>query len=234
MSRGNKFLSALPIRVREQIERHLYQVELPRGGTVAQAYSTLQTAYFPKDVTFSVDLTLSNGASFSTGFIGSDGLLGAGLSLDDRVCIYAVNVLVDGSAYAMPMSRLKELLLQMPELRKRALAYDQYLLAQVQQNAACAALHDLPERLSSWLLRLRALAGDEINITQSRIALMLGVRRTSVTACMVELQRVQAIECKRGEICIVDSKKLRASSCGCHADITSHHRRLFEASFDDT
>lgn len=234
MSRGSKFISALTMGAREQVERHLYQVELPRGSTVAQAYSVLQTAYFPNDVTFSVDFPLSNGASFSTGFIGCDGLLGAGLSLDDRVCLYDVNVLVGGSAYAMPMSRLKELLLQMPELRRRAVAYEQYFLAQVQQNAACTALHDLPERLSSWLLRLRALAGNEISITQSKIALMLGVRRTSVTACMVELQRIQAIECQRGEICIVDSKKLRASACGCHADISSHHRRLFEASFDDS
>lgn len=233
MGRDSKFLSALSASAREHVARHRFQVELRRGDRVAQAYSVAQTAYFPIDLTFSVDIPLSNGASFSTGFIGSDGLLGAGLSLDDRVCLYNVSVLAGGSAYAMPMSRLKELLLQMPELRKRALAYDQFFLAQVQQNAACAALHDLPSRLSSWLLRVKAHAGSKINVTQSEIALMLGVRRTSVTECMVDLQRIQAIECRRGEIHIVDSKKVRAIACGCQADISSHYRRILEVCFDD-
>jgi CRP-like cAMP-binding protein len=233
VSRGSKFLSALPIGARDVIERHLTEVRLRRGQTVAQAYSVLETAYFPKDSVFSVDLPLSNGASFSTGFIGSDGLLGAGMSLDDRVCLYNVSVMVGGFAYVMPMSRLKELLLKMPELRKRALAYDQYFLAQVQQSAACIALHDLPGRLSSWLLRVKALAGSKISMTQSEIALMLGVRRTSVTACMVELQHAGAIESRRGEIQIVDSKKIRAMACGCQVDISSHYRRLFEVGFDE-
>lgn len=233
MSRGSKFLSELPIGARDAIERYLTEVRLMRGQTVALAYSVLETAYFPKNSVFSVDLPLSNGASFSTGFIGSEGLLGAGMSLDDRVCLYNVSVLVDGFAYEMPMSRLKELLLQTPELRKRALAYDQYFLAQVQQSAACAALHDLPRRLSSWLLRVKALSGGKILMTQSEIALMLGVRRASVTACMVELQHAGAIESRRGEIQIVDSKKIRERSCGCQADISSHYRRLFDVGFDN-
>jgi CRP-like cAMP-binding protein len=233
VSRGSKFLSELPIGARDAIERYLTEVRLMRGQTVALAYSVLETAYFPKNSVFSVDLPLSNGASFSTGFIGSEGLLGAGMSLDDRVCLYNVSVLVDGFAYVMPMSRLKELLLQTPELRKRALAYDQYFLAQVQQSAACAALHDLPRRLSSWLLRVKALSGGKILMTQSEIALMLGVRRASVTACMVELQHAGAIESRRGEIQIVDSKKIRERSCGCQADISSHYRRLFDVGFDN-
>lgn len=196
-------------------------------------HAKLQAAFFPIDLTFAVAIESKSHASFCTGFIGSDGLLGAGLSLDDRVCLYGVTVVTSGRAFTLPMSRLRDLLLQVPELRKRALAYDQFFLAQVQQTAACGALHELPGRLSSCLMRLRAHAGNEFNLTQSELAQMLGVRRTSITESALALQRAGAIGYQRGAISLLSARKLRATSCGCHEEIATHYARLFNASFDD-
>jgi CRP-like cAMP-binding protein len=229
---GSEFLSELAPAALKLIQPHLTKVDLVSGVVLARPYSKIDTAYFPIDVTLVVDIELAKDASFSTGLIGRDGLLGAGMALDDRVCLYSVTVLAAGSAYSIPVEQLKKLLLEIPELRKRALAYEQYFLAQVQQTAACSALHELPGRLSSWFLRLREYAGDELNLTQSDIAQMLGVRRTSVTECALELQRAGAIDYRRGAISILDKRKLEKASCGCHAEVADHFSRLFEESFE--
>jgi CRP-like cAMP-binding protein len=202
-----------------------------KGHIVARPYSKLETAYFPIEVTFAVDIELANGVPFLTGIIGKDGLIGGGMSLDDRVCLYSVTALTPGRAFSMPMSSLRDLLLQIPELRKRALAYDQYFLAQVQQTAACGALHRLAGRLSSLLLRLQVSVGNELDLTQTDIARMLGFRRQSVTECAAVLQKIGAIEYRRGEMSILNLTKLRKMSCGCDAEISAHFARLFEESF---
>lgn len=233
MAPTSEFLSALPAKARRLIEPHLTMVRLERGAALARPYSKLEIAYFPIDCVLSVDLEISGGVTFCTGLIGSDGLLGAGMSLDDRVCLYGVGVMAGGAAFALSMSRLRDLLLQIPELRKRALAYDQFFLTQVQQTAACSALHEAPERLSAWLLRVRRYVGNEISLTQNALAQMLGVRRTTVTDAALALQRVGAIDYRRGDISIVDGKKVHELSCGCHMEIASHYDRLFQAKFND-
>lgn len=233
MAPSSEFLSALSAKTRRLIDPHLTVVRLERGAALARPYSKLEIAYFPSDCVLSVDVEISGGATFCSDLIGSDGLLGAGMSLDDRVCLYGVSVMAGGVAFALSMSRLRDLLLQIPEFRKRALAYDQFFLAQVQQTAACSALHEAPERLSAWLLRVRRYVGNEISLTQNALAQMLGVRRTTVTDAALALQRVGAIDYRRGDISIVDGNKVHELSCGCHIEIASHYDRLFQAKFTD-
>lgn len=233
MASFSAFLSALPVKSRDVIKSHLTEVKLERGAILARPHSKLEIAYLPIDCVLSVDIQISDGVTFCTGLIGSDGLLGAGMSLDDRVCLYGVSALTSGSAFVLTMSRLKELLLEIPEFRKRALAYDQFFLAQVQQTAACSALHEAPARLGAWLLRLQEYAGDEISLTQNALAQMLGVRRTTVTDAALALQRAGAIDYRRGDISIVSGMKIEKLACGCHNEIRSHYNRLFQPTFGE-
>lgn len=97
------FLLSLTDSSRKLVQRHLSEVLMDKGHVVALPYSKLETAYFPVDVAFAADIELASGASFLTGIIGNDGLLGAGMSLDDRVCLYSVTALTHGRAFSMPM-----------------------------------------------------------------------------------------------------------------------------------
>jgi CRP-like cAMP-binding protein len=52
-----------------------------------------------------------------------------------------------------------------------------------------------------------------IQITHESMAILLGARRASVSQAIAELQRAGLIECRRGEISILDRAGLEAASC---------------------
>jgi hypothetical protein len=66
-------------------------------------------------------------------------------------------------------------------IRNLILRYKKSLLAQVQQTAACNALHNLEERLARWLLQAWDRTDNCLPLTQDFISEMLAVRRTTVT-----------------------------------------------------
>ena len=57
---------------------------------------------------------------------------------------------------------------------------------------------------------------DEFLLTQEFLAMMLGVRRTGVTAAAGALQRAGLIRYKRGNVSIIDRRGLKRRSCECY------------------
>ena len=84
---------------------------------------------------------------------------------------------------------IRQLADELPAFRGLLVKYEQFFLAQVQQTAACNALHDVQSRTCKWLLRMQELAGDELPLTQEFLAQMMGVRRSTVTEVASELQK---------------------------------------------
>ena len=95
--------------------------------------------------------------------------------------------------------------------------FNEGLLAQVQQTAACNALHELDERLCRWLLQTQDRVGsNNISLTHEFLSQMLAVRRTTVTLVARGLQKAGIIQYRRGKIEILDRKKLEKRSCECY------------------
>src|SRR5690606_17487908 len=70
------------------------------------------------------------------------------------------------------------------------LRYTQALITQMAQTAVCNRHHSLDQQLCHWLLiSLDRLSGNDLIMTQERIANMLGVRREGVTEAALKLQR---------------------------------------------
>jgi len=117
---------------------------------------------------------------------------------------------------------------QSDRIRNLVLRYKESLLAQVQQTAACNALHHLEERLARWLLQaLDRTDGSNIPLTQELISQMLAVRRSTVTVIAGKLQEAGLIRYHRGRIEIVDRLKLEEAACECYGTI----RRRTDAVF---
>lgn len=95
------------------------------------------------------------------------------------------------------------------------------------QCAACNGLHSVMPRCCRWLLLSQDRAqSDVVPLTQEFLAIMLGVRRTSVTDVLRPLQERGWIQSGGGEIVVLDRTGLESCSCECYQIIAEQHRRL--------
>ena len=71
------------------------------------------------------------------------------------------------------------------------------------------------------------IEGNAIPLTHEFLALMLGVRRASVTEVLKPIQDRGWIQSNRGEITVLNRKGLESGSCECYGIITNHQNQLF-------
>ena len=131
--------------------------------------------------------------------------VGAGAPLDGGIAINEAMVQVDMSAGFVAIGLLKKLAADSETLRASFSRHEEMVLAQVQQVAACNALHSLEQRLSRWLLQARDLVNDDVlPLTQNFLSQMLGVHRSSLTLIARRLQEAGLINYHHGSIQIRD------------------------------
>jgi CRP-like cAMP-binding protein len=95
--------------------------------------------------------------------------------------------------------------------------YAQTSVAQMMQVTACNARHNVHERCCRWLLMTHDRVGrNDFALSQEFLAMMLGVRRQSVTLVAGTLQEAGLIVYKHGHITVLDRPALEAGSCECY------------------
>jgi CRP-like cAMP-binding protein len=171
---------------------------------LAETHQRIQKVYFPHTGIISCVVELVGGGAIETGKIGKDGEFGASQALDDKVSLNHVVIQVPGTASVIDSDLIKEMANELSAFRGLLVKYEQFFLSQVQQTAACNAVHTVQARTCKWLLRMHELAGSDLPLTQDFLAQMMGVRRTSVTEVAGELHRAGMITYSRGRIHIKD------------------------------
>jgi CRP-like cAMP-binding protein len=225
--RDNALLNPLDPTTFARIQQHLSTVELHHGMVLAESHRPVEKVYFPHSGIISCVVRLRNGNMITTGMIGNDGEFGAGHAMDDRLSLNYVMVQVAGRASVIGSDELCKLANELPPFKELLLNYEQFFLAQVQQTAACNAVHNIQDRTCKWLLRMHDLAGVDLPLTQEFLAEMIGVRRTSVTGVAVSLQDAGMISYSRGDIHLDDLPQIEQSACECRDELRSHYRSLF-------
>jgi len=87
----------------------------------------------------------------------------------------------------------------------------------------------LEQRCCRWLLMTHdRMQSDEFLLTQEFLAMMLGVRRTGVTAAAGALQRAGLVRYKRGKVTIIDRRGLIRRSCECYGVSKKEFDRLLD------
>ena len=113
------------------------------------------------------------------------------------------------------------------ELRELFLRFAQYYSDQLAQGVACNRLHTMEERCARWLLMTHdRVQGDDFELKQEFLALMLGVRRAGVSVAMGILQSAGIIRYARGHIMIRDRARLEEASCACYHITRTAFQRL--------
>jgi CRP-like cAMP-binding protein len=104
-----------------------------------------------------------------------------------------------------------------PRLERQLQQFSQNLAMQATQIAACNRRHEVDERLARWLLMSADRIGSSsVPLTQEFLAQMLGTRRASVTVAAGILQRAGLITHTRGDVEIIDRRKLEEVACECY------------------
>jgi Mn-dependent DtxR family transcriptional regulator len=67
---------------------------------------------------------------------------------------------------------------------------------------------------------------DVLPLTQDFLAIMLGVRRPSVTLAASTLHQAGLIEYTRGKITVLDRQRLEAAACECYRATQTAYERL--------
>lgn len=224
---SNHFLRSLPPQDAKLLQLALKLVELPSGTVLYKADDTITRVYFPYSGMVSYVVGVVSGEIVEAGVIGRNSVVGAGAPLDGSVAINEAMVQVAMSAGAVEIGLLKQLATSSDTLRTSFARHEEMALAQVQQVAACNALHSLEQRLSRWLLQARDLLNaDVLPLTQNFLSQMLGVHRSSLTLVARRLQEAGLIDYRHGNIQVRDAEALKDVSCECYNAINARFIRL--------
>lgn len=225
-AQGNQLLAMLPADALAALCGDLLTVDLPSEHLVAQPGDDIRRVYFPHCGIVSFMVEVSDGAVVQTSMVGRDGVIGAAQAIDDKVSINKIIVQIPVTATVIDRDRLREVMRVSPSIRKMLAAHEQFFVADIQQTAACNALHSAEARMCRWMLRMMDLVGRDFPLTQEYLAAMIGVRRSTVSDVASRLQNERILTYSRGEIHIDDVGRLRGAACECYAAVRHNYLRL--------
>jgi CRP-like cAMP-binding protein len=224
---GNVLLAGLPAEDLSLLEPHLKDLALAQGQVLQEQGARVEHVYFPHSGMVSLLTVMQQGEAVETATVGREGVIGAMSGLGSRHASTTAIVQVPATAARLSVTRFHTAACKSERIREMVARFNEALLVQVQQTAACHALHDVEARLSRWLLQTHdRTESDLIPLTQEFLSQMLGVRRTTVTLVARSLQQSGLIRYHRGQIMIVDRKGLEETACECYGAV----RRQFERS----
>jgi CRP-like cAMP-binding protein len=216
-SRTNNLLAAMPRQAYQRMLTGFEPVKLAYGQTLYEPAARIRYVYFPIDCLVSLLTAVDRNRTLEVGMVGNEGMVGMPMALG--IGISAVHALVQGKGTALRMTAARfraEFKSSIP-LQRALFRYTHLLMAQVSQTAACNRFHVAEARLARWLLMTAdRLHSSEFRLTHEFLAHMLGVRRVGVTKAASILERKKCIEYSRGNIRILDRKRLEASACTCY------------------
>jgi CRP-like cAMP-binding protein len=227
--RRNRLLASLSQDEQERLAPFLDLVPLPRNTRVAERGERIEHVYFPIDAVTSTLMELSEGDSVEVGLMGAEGVTGLSLLYTEDASNSTIIVQIAGSGMRMRADDFRHQIVERGgPTYQLLLRYANAFMEMVAQVAACNASHDIQQRFARWLLMAHdRVARDTFPLTHEYAALMLGVRRASVTQAANGLRVMGAIGYESGVVRIVDREVLQKASCGCYPVIERAIETIF-------
>ena len=223
--RGNRLLLSLAGTDVALLAPHCREMSLRQGSILQEQEEPVEEVYFPLSGVISLVTVMERGDMLQTAMIGSEGAIGALGGLGPRNAFSRALVQLPGKAVVIPVALFQAAVDQSHRFRNLILRYKEMLLAQVQQTAACNALHPLEARLARWLLQaLDRVDTPDLPLTQGFIAHMLGTHRSTISVMARKLQEANLISYSRGRILVLDWPKLEETACECYRKIRRRRR----------
>jgi CRP-like cAMP-binding protein len=223
----NRLLASLQMEDIALFERYLRDVAITQGEMLEEPGRSADAVYFLQTGMVSLIVQMPEDTAIEVGTVGSEGALGMAAGLGSRISFIAALVQVSGTAWCVPASAFRTAVEQSARIRALVVRYSELQLGQIQQTAACNALHDVASRLCRWLLQTSdAIESDRIPFTHEFLGRMLGVRRSTITQIASRFQADGLISTHRGVITLINRDKLTKRACLCYQIVRTHIDRL--------
>jgi len=223
----NQLLAALPPEVLSRLLPRMRSFSLMLRESLITPDVPIEAVYFVESGWVSLVATLDDGTQAEVGLIGREGMVGLPLITGIDTAFVEAFVQGDGSALQMEAGAFRHAMDEEPDVRNLLFRYQEAMHSQTTQTAACNGRHDLEQRLARWLLMAHDRAeGDEFQMAQEFLALMLCVYRPSLSVVASTLQRAGMIQYGRGHIRVLDRAGLEATACDCYRVVKRRFNRL--------
>lgn len=223
----NRLLRLLSADDYALIGPHLEALPLDKGMTLIEPDVPISHVYFVERGLGSVIGISSAGEATEVGLFGVDGIGGLPVVLGTDRSPHKVFMQIGGDGYRIAADTLRRALEANMTLRVLLTGYVQFFLIQVSQTAVSNALHTVEERLARWLLMAHdRMPDDNVPLTHDYLALMLAVRRPSVTTALHVLEGGGLLRATRGNIQIRDRAGLEEFAGAAYGIPEAEYARL--------
>jgi CRP-like cAMP-binding protein len=227
----NHLLRALPEAEFQRLRPDLKTIPTSAKQLFHKHGEPIEFVYFPNGGVASITAVLSDGTMVETATVGREGMVGI-------EAFFGKNAVAPGETMMqvpdMDAEQLSVVAFRREVARQGIFAdvigrYAQASVAQMMQSTACNARHHIQERCARWLLTTHdRVERDDFELSHEFLAIMLGVRRQSVTVVAGTLQRAGLLTYKHGRITVLDRTGLEAASCECYASVRSRFDALLK------
>ena len=223
----NLLIRQLPKAERHRLLDQCEPFELVLSEELSVRGQPLSHAYFPRSGFISLVIDVDTYPPLEVGMAGRESMLGAELVLGVAPTPWRALVQGPGLGWRIEAASLRQACTDSPALHQ---VIQTSLLVRLHQQtlaAGCERFHMTGPRLARWLLMSQDRAqSDTFHVTQEFLALMLGVRRVSVTVAASAFQKNGLISYHRGEVTVQDRAALVAQACSCYAADQKLHAAL--------
>ena len=233
MSLANQLIATLLPPERGLLLADSELVELELHAVVCVAGEISSHVWFPVEGFVSILLPVLGGVDMAVAQVGSEGMFHTSAAFDVEHSAFHARVQAAGRAFRMTRRTLQQHLQWSPGLRELLNRYADARLSQLAQQTVCIHHHSVEQRLARALLMTRdQLSSSELFLTHEVLALMLGVRRESVTQAASAFQRRGLISYSRGYVMLLDEATLQSIACGCYeTNLNTYDRAFPDAKF---
>jgi CRP-like cAMP-binding protein len=227
LENGNGLLAALPPADFKLLSAHFQKISFRVNAVLVRTGDEFKQVYFPVSGAIAFLVEMSDGLVVASTLMGSEGAIGALSILSPSRSPVTATAYVAGVAFQVPVSQLQLASEQSAAIRRVLRLHLRTQLIQLQNVAACNAVHPVECRMARWLLEIHdRVAESEIQLTQEALAQLLGVRRTTVTLTMRRLRAAGGIISHRRGMLTIDRTQLESIACECYAVMRGRIKRM--------
>jgi CRP-like cAMP-binding protein len=222
----NRLLRALNPEDLALLASSLSRVALNASESLETPGERIEHCYFVEQGVISVRAKSPGSRRVDVGLVGTEGMTGLPVVMNDDRSPNETYVQVAGSAYRVAADDLRNALAASASLRGLLLRYAQWFLTQTIHTALANSTASIRTRLARWILMAHDRVGDSLPFTHELLARTLGVRRSGVTDALHILEGRGLVRATRGKITVLDRHGLIDTAGGFYGVPEAEYERL--------